>query len=282
MLAVRRVPPGESESAAPSSVERALAVLEAFRNDDDALSLAELARRTGLYKSTILRLIESLTRRNVILRLDSGQYQLGPALIRLGELAKRSTKLADQVIPALTRLVDGTGESAAFYARHGEQRICLFHIDSRRAVRAHIRQGDLLPMKGAPGRIFLHFDRTPARRSAAAGQLPPTLRTHPGHVVPIMTQGEYDPDLATIAGPVFGTDDALVGVVAVSGPAHRFGGETAASIGASVLDECRRLTVALGGGLAPFDGAADSPPAQRSSATGRAGSSSRTRKARKE
>src|ERR1700679_4033769 len=109
MLAVRRVSPGESESAAPSSVERALAVLEAFRNDDEALSLAELARRTGLYKSTILRLIESLTRRSVILRLDSGQYQLGPALIRLGELAKRSTKLADQVIPAHTRLVDGTG-----------------------------------------------------------------------------------------------------------------------------------------------------------------------------
>jgi DNA-binding IclR family transcriptional regulator len=41
--------------------QSAFAILNAFKSDDPhMLSLAELARRTGLYKSTILRLLASL------------------------------------------------------------------------------------------------------------------------------------------------------------------------------------------------------------------------------
>ena len=43
-----------------AAVERALSVLGAFRDGDASLSLHELAARTGLYKSTILRLLVSL------------------------------------------------------------------------------------------------------------------------------------------------------------------------------------------------------------------------------
>jgi DNA-binding IclR family transcriptional regulator len=39
-----------------ASAERVLAVLTAFRRGDDALELTELARRTSLVKSTIMRL----------------------------------------------------------------------------------------------------------------------------------------------------------------------------------------------------------------------------------
>ena len=42
-----------------AAVERALSILEAFGEADDELTLAELAKRTGLYKSTILRLSKS-------------------------------------------------------------------------------------------------------------------------------------------------------------------------------------------------------------------------------
>ena len=42
------------------AVERALSIVSAFSDGDQALSLAEIARRTGLYKSTILRLAGSL------------------------------------------------------------------------------------------------------------------------------------------------------------------------------------------------------------------------------
>ncbi len=43
-----------------AAVDRALTLLSAFRKGDTAVSLAELAERTGLVKSTIMRLAISL------------------------------------------------------------------------------------------------------------------------------------------------------------------------------------------------------------------------------
>ena len=43
-----------------AAVERALEVLQAFRVQDASLTLADLEERTGLYKSTILRLAATL------------------------------------------------------------------------------------------------------------------------------------------------------------------------------------------------------------------------------
>ena len=43
-----------------AAVDRALSVLSAFRAGDEAVPLAELAERTGLVKSTIMRLAVSL------------------------------------------------------------------------------------------------------------------------------------------------------------------------------------------------------------------------------
>ena len=42
------------------SVERAMSILMAFSTQSPRLSLADLARETGLHKSTILRLTTSL------------------------------------------------------------------------------------------------------------------------------------------------------------------------------------------------------------------------------
>ena len=82
-----------------TSVERALAVLGAFQLDDTSLSLAELAQRTTFYKSTILRLARSLQNAHFLVRLESGRYQLGAEVVRLGEICKRGTTLDRLIMP---------------------------------------------------------------------------------------------------------------------------------------------------------------------------------------
>jgi len=52
----RRGPVSEKQVGGVASVDRALEILAAFEPTDEALTLAELAQRTGLYKSTILRI----------------------------------------------------------------------------------------------------------------------------------------------------------------------------------------------------------------------------------
>src|SRR5258708_25933095 len=50
----------QSGGGGVAAVERALAILDAFGPEDPRLTLAELSQRTTFYKSTILRIAQSL------------------------------------------------------------------------------------------------------------------------------------------------------------------------------------------------------------------------------
>lgn len=127
-------------------------MLAAFRPGDDTLGLPELAERTRLYKSTVLRLLASLQHARMIQRLGDGRYQLGPAIARLHAIYTASFSLENVVMPELRALVAATQESAAFHVRQGDQRLCLYRVDSPLPVRDHIRAGELLPLdRGAGG-----------------------------------------------------------------------------------------------------------------------------------
>ena len=62
-----------------AAVDRALSILAAFEDGNRQLELAELARRTGLYKSTLLRLAVSLERGGMLRRGADGAFQIGRA-----------------------------------------------------------------------------------------------------------------------------------------------------------------------------------------------------------
>ena len=106
-----------------AAVDRALAMLDAFTAERGSLTLAEISASTGLYKSTILRLMASLIRRRYMVQLGDGSYRLGAMLAHLGGIYQRSFRLEDHVLPVLRWLVDTTGESASFYVREGNKRL---------------------------------------------------------------------------------------------------------------------------------------------------------------
>lgn len=237
-----------------TSVERALAILDCFQMGDQSLSLATLAQRTGLYKSTILRLCEALQRQGYVERIDRGGYQLGAAAIRLGEVCKRSTRLDAIVPPILEALVAKTGEDAALLMRRGDAMILLHRVNAQRMFRESIREGDVLPLVGAPGRIFRHFERLrdPVYRGH---ELPARLRTNPPRSLPIVTRGEYDAELATVACGILGASNELLGVMTLTGRRNRFGPRAARTMGMALLKACEQLTVRSGGNAASVTGA---------------------------
>jgi DNA-binding IclR family transcriptional regulator len=225
-----------------AAVGRAFAILNAFRTSDTSLSLNEIAQRTGMYKSTILRLIASLVQEHCMVRLDDGTYQLGSMLLHWGGLYQAALRLDDHVPPVLRRLVQETEEGASFFTREGNLRVCLFRVDSPRSIRDHIRTGDLLPLdRGAAGRVLASFDR---------------LLTQPGAFPAqpyILTVGEREPDIAAIASPVFGPQGSLRGALALSGPAARFSPERIPLMVRSLLHASAELTRRLGGDAAQLE-----------------------------
>lgn len=226
----------EEKRGGVAAVERALGILNAFRAGDSSLSLNELARRTGMYKSTILRLIATLSHAHCIVRLDDGTYQLGSMLLHWGGLYQSSLRMDDHVPAVLRRLAQTTGEGASFFTREGNLRVCLFRADSPRSIRDHIHIGDLLPLdRGAAGRVLSSFDRTLTE--------PAKFPAHPL----IATVGEREPDIAAIAAPVFGPQGSLGGALAISGPATRFALELIPTMSQALLAAATELTRRLGG-----------------------------------
>src|SRR5512137_2838 len=95
------VPSLADRAAAPggaAAVDRALSLLHAFGAGDAGLSLAELAQRTGLYKSTVLRLAASLEHARFLLRTVDGRYALGPEIARLAAIHQASFSLEAEVL----------------------------------------------------------------------------------------------------------------------------------------------------------------------------------------
>lgn len=124
-----------------AAAERALELLTCFRTGDKALTLVEIAGRTGLVKSTIMRLAVSLERYNLIVRLHDGRYQLGSGVVRLGTIYQDSIDLEQHIMPVLAKLAAETQETATFYVRHGDVRLCLFRVNSPNSLRLDVQPG---------------------------------------------------------------------------------------------------------------------------------------------
>ena len=214
-------------NAAPggaAAVDRALSLLSAFQAGDEALSLAQFAERTQLYKSTVLRLLASLEHARLIRRQDDGRYALGMEIARLHGLYTASQSLDRIVLPVLRALVAATGESAAYHVRQpqgtGWVRLCQFRVDSPQVVRDHVRAGDLLPNdRGAGARVLIAFgpqDELP--RGTKERKLYATIRAQ-GWCALV---GDRTAELAGISAPVLHADGSLAAAVTLTMPTHRY------------------------------------------------------------
>jgi len=218
------------------SVERALSLLEAFNDGDRRISLAQMAAKTGLYRSTILRLAQTLQHAGFLHRDAEGFYRLGPALWRLGSLYQRAFKLADYVRPALADLSRTTDETTAFYIREGDERIVLYRHNADRVMRHHLEEGATLPLdRGAGGRVLHAYTGGTTATDAAT-------RTA-GYYV---SDGERDPETGAVAAPVFTVDGSFVGALGVIGSRTRLHGEHLDWVRDVLIKQATELSQTLG------------------------------------
>jgi DNA-binding IclR family transcriptional regulator len=203
-----------------AAVDRALSLLGAFRSGDTALALAELAERTRLYKSTVLRLLASLEHAGLIQRRDDGRYVLGNEVARLHAIYAASFSLDQLVLPELRALVETTGESAAYHVRQGDARLCLYRVDSPHPIRDHIKAGDVLPLaRGTGGRVLTAFDPGLAKSAPARERKLLAGIRERGYYA---ATGDRLAEVAGISAPVFHADGSIAAAVTLTMPSHRY------------------------------------------------------------
>jgi DNA-binding IclR family transcriptional regulator len=214
----------EAAPGGAAAVDRALSLLAAFQPGDAALTLAELAARTQLYKSTALRLLASLEHAGLLHKAEDGRYALGSEVARLHAIYTASFSLDRVVVPVLKQLVAQTGESAAYHVLQGQaphlSRLCLFRVDSPQPVRDHIRAGDVLPAdRGTGARVLLAFQPERLKlANARERRLCAEIREH-GYYAAV---GDRLPEVAGISAPVFHDDGTVAAALTLTMPAHRY------------------------------------------------------------
>lgn len=111
------------------SLDRALDIMNCFDFQNRAFSLAAIAKRTGLNKTTVLRLASNLVNRGYLkFEPDSGSYTLGMKLFELGSIVFSSFSLRKASSKHMTELQEKTSATVLLGTLIDDQ---LVYVDKR-------------------------------------------------------------------------------------------------------------------------------------------------------
>jgi DNA-binding IclR family transcriptional regulator len=194
------------------AVERAMSILLAFSRLEPKKTLAQLARDTGLHKSTILRLINSLSLYGFIEKDLEGNYSIGASVWHLGLIFGQQFNDGETIRPVLRMLVEQTGETATFFVRAGNDRVCLYRENWHNLAHFGVEEGMRLRLEdGASGLVLMHF---------TGKELPdPTILNANGTA---NLEHTRNPNIASIATPVWSRRGEFKGALSISGLNTRF------------------------------------------------------------
>ncbi|MGD0475956.1 MAG: IclR family transcriptional regulator [Candidatus Velthaea sp.] len=246
---------------------RTLRVIEAFGDDDLALSLAELAARTELPKSTVHRIAHGLVERGWLERTGE-QFALGIRLFELGQRVQlQRFDLHEIAIPFMEDLYEATHEIVNLGVLDGKDVVYLAKIGGHRRVPISTRLGGRLPAHcTALGKAMLAFSSDEVRSSVGLAKL--VAKTPHSITDPVALEAELFriardrtavdneelvPGVVCVAAPVF-RDDVVLAAVSVTGPKaridpHRVG----AAVQTAARGISRRLSRPSDRGLARSD-----------------------------
>ncbi|MFI5523264.1 IclR family transcriptional regulator C-terminal domain-containing protein [Streptomyces platensis] len=237
---------------------RSLSVLRQLASGGGRRSVGDLVRDTGLARSTVDRVLSTLTRLGYV-RTEGRDAVLAPRLLELGNAYLAACELPDRLGPLADRLADELDESVSLAVPDGDGVRFVHQATRRRAMSLAFRIGDLLPAeRGAPGALFADgWDEADWRRWRARRAADPSDAGFPAVPPRHSEDGAVAADdfMARVAAARtagWSLDDQLIepGLVAVAAPVRDADGRPVCAL--SVVSHTSRLSAdALPGAVLP-------------------------------
>jgi DNA-binding IclR family transcriptional regulator len=137
-------------------LERGLRLLQLFTRQKRTLGAPEISKALGVPRSTVFRLIQTLEQLEFLERAANGDYQLGPAVLRVGFEYLASIELTELARPILERLRDRTGHAAQLSVRDGREAVVVLKMSAASAFASTVQVGTRFPVHAAAyGRVLL-------------------------------------------------------------------------------------------------------------------------------
>lgn len=154
-------------------IDRAFALLNAFDSDHRAQTLAELAQRSGIPRSSALRIARSLARVGALERLDDGRYVVGLRLLETASLAPRGHGLRSVAMPYMEDLFHVTRQHVLLAVREQHEAVLVERLSALDASPVRYRVGGRLPLTSTgAGLVLLAFAPTAVQEYAIATHEP--------------------------------------------------------------------------------------------------------------
>lgn len=214
------------------SVDRAFTLLEQLAESDQALTLSELADRTGLPMPTIHRLLRFLTNEGYARQEPSKRYALGLRMLRFGQAANRG--LSAWATPYLTELVQKFGETTNLAMLDGDSCVYVAQAPSPQSMRMFTEVGRaVMPHCTGVGKAVMSMmtDQQASAllsRTGMPSRTPHTLTSieamvaalaHARRVGYALDDGEQELGVRCVAAPLHGLP--FLAAVSISGPNSR-------------------------------------------------------------
>ncbi|GMQ85081.1 MAG: allantoin degradation transcriptional regulator AllR [Acidimicrobiia bacterium] len=213
------------------SLERAFAIIDVIATEPCGLS--EAARRVGLPKSTVARLMATLETVGALERVGA-RYHPGPAVTRRS--GADNTRLIALARPYLEELAADNGEVAGVSIADGDRVHAIAQVDVDRPVQARDWTGELASIHSVPSglimmaewpedRLAAYLDRPLQPSTAKTLVDADRIRTR---LDGIRAQGyawgkeEFHEGINSVAAPVRDHNGTVVAAVHLHGPAFRF------------------------------------------------------------
>lgn len=220
---------GRNGEPGRSVLNKSFAILEALRSAETALTRAQISRRTGLPMTTVYRLATELRAHGALELTEGGTYRIGPWLWELGTLAARRVTLRELAIPFMEDLYEATHENVQLAVLDGYDALYIERIHGPRSLPILTRVGGRLPLHAtgvgkallahaSPGFVAQVIARglpamtpnTITDRELLQRDLAETRRR--GYAV---TREEMTPRAVSVAAPIRGPDDEVVGAISL-------------------------------------------------------------------
>jgi DNA-binding IclR family transcriptional regulator len=218
------------------NLRKACEVLKTLSQANRGLTIAEIAGRHNIPRTTALRILSTLCMEGLLAKRE-GRYYAGMGLVHLGLHFLASMDIRAYSVPILMKLAVESGETAHLAVLSGDKALIIEVCDSPHPIRVASRAGSLVDLHcSATGKIFIAhtlsdridelFGARPLPRRTAN-----TITSLDGlrrEVEKVRQQGhafddeEYHEGIRCVAAPVRDAQGTVVGAIGITAGIARF------------------------------------------------------------
>jgi IclR family KDG regulon transcriptional repressor len=256
----RKKKAGKSIYLVPA-VDKALGILALLRTDGREMNLAEISKATGSHKSSVQRLMTTLSHHGFVKRDEmTKRYALGIALAEYGRIALNNLDIRQLAKPFLQALVDYSGETAVLAILNDTKMVMVDKREPLSQIRASPFIGTRFPATTTSnGKALLAW--LPENRVSEIMQiegLPAATRNsiikpaaYRAELAATRERGyaidreEFQDGVSGVSAPVFSPKGLVIATLSLAGPTFRMTEENLRKYGERCVELAAKLSAQL-------------------------------------